>query len=679
MGEVFFRGGGADAFDGHGGFGGEGFDGGEGEEGFVGHDAVGRDALFMSEVFPEGGEEVVEGAVGLAEGDAVDGAGGGCSAHGAVGDVARPAGGGDGGGGLSGHDVVAAAAEGEEGAVASGGGEAACFGEAAEEGCDGVFAEVFEDAVGAEVRHVGDGWALGSTEHLHDFVAAEDGFPCAVAAAAGGPGDAAEGFADGEEGFAFEGGVGGGIGWEADVAPAAGLGVGFAEVVEDPLLAAGVAVGVLGDGFDFGVVACFFFAEVFAVDAEAGGGEVGVADAGAAGCFAGDVVALDGSGMDECGDGGADAHGVFDAEGVGYFVDGGFDGVGVGVAVAAEPGVDVCDGVVAGVGAFEEVFLRAEVGVVEEEFAVGGPAVASGAACFLVVGFDAAGDFVVGDEADVRTVDAHAEGVGGDGDVRLAVDELVLGVFAFGVGESGVVGDGVDAMFFEVAEDGHYFFAGGAVDDACFPFADELVEAEEFFLLGVARSGAEGEVVAGEAADDDGGVAEAEVVEDVFPDLAGGGGGEGDGLGVAELFDDAAEAEVVGAEVVAPLAEAVGFVDGDEADGCFREEAHEGVLREAFGGDVEDSAGLLPEGAQAFAVFFSGEGAVDHGGGDAALFEGIDLVFHEGDEGADDEGEAGPAEGGELVAEGFAAAGGHDGEGVLPGHDCLDDAVLPGA
>ena len=39
-------------------------------------------------------------------------------------------------------------------------------------------------------------------------------------------------------------------------------------------------------------------------------------------------------------------------------------------------------------------------------------AVASGAAGFLVIGFEAAGHLVVDDEADVGLVDAHAERVG---------------------------------------------------------------------------------------------------------------------------------------------------------------------------------------------------------------------------------------------------------------------------
>ena len=56
----------------------------------------------------------------------------------------------------------------------------------------------------------------------------------------------------------------------------------------------------------------------------------------------------------------------------------------------------------------------------------------------------------------------------------------------------------------------------------------------------------------------------------------------------------------------------------------------------------------------------------------AVGLEGVDLVFHQSYEGGDDEGQAGQGDGGELVAEGLAAAGGHDDEGVAAVHDGVD-------
>jgi hypothetical protein len=82
----------------------------------------------------------------------------------------------------------------------------------------------------------------------------------------------------------------------------------------------------------------------------------------------------------------------------------------------------------------------------------------------------------------------------------------------------------------------------------------------------LARDDAVGEVGPVEDADEDLGLAQAELVGDVLADLRGGGRGEGlhaDGGGdLAQL----AQAAVLGAEVVAPLADAVGLVDDEGAE-----------------------------------------------------------------------------------------------------------------
>ena len=69
-----------------------------------------------------------------------------------------------------------------------------------------------------------------------------------------------------------------------------------------------------------------------------------------------------------------------------------------------------------------------------------GLAVATGAADLLVVAFEAPRQRGVDDGADVGLVDAHAEGDGGDDDLELAGEELLLhALAALGV-EARVVG-----------------------------------------------------------------------------------------------------------------------------------------------------------------------------------------------------------------------------------------------
>jgi len=118
------------------------------------------------------------------------------------------------------------------------------------------------------------------------------------------------------------------------------------------------------------------------------------------------------------------------------------------------------------VRAIDEKLLGPRVGVVEQQLTDGGLAIAAGAARFLIVGLHAAGDFIMNHESHVRAVDAHAEGVGGDRDVRLAGDENLLGAGAFLLAHAAMIGDAFDAPAGERFGHGIDFFPRRAIDDA---------------------------------------------------------------------------------------------------------------------------------------------------------------------------------------------------------------------
>ncbi len=151
-----------------------------------------------------------------------------------------------------------------------------------------------------------------------------------------------------------------------------------------------------------------------------------------------------------------------------------------------------------------------------------------------------------------------------------------------------------------------------------------------------------GEVGPVEVANEEFGVFECELMGDVFADLFGGGGGEGVDGAIGENLFEIGELAVFGAEVVAPVADAVGFIDGDGADAGVAEGVVQGgpPTDEAFGGEVEHVEVAIAEVVEDLAAFIGGEGGVELRGGDAEGAEGIDLVFHEGDEGRDDDGGA---------------------------------------
>ena len=86
----------------------------------------------------------------------------------------------------------------------------------------------------------------------------------------------------------------------------------------------------------------------------------------------------------------------------------------------------IADRAVVRVRLVDEALLTLAVGGSVEQGALGRVAVAARAARLLVVGLEAAGHPVVHHVADVRLVDAHAEGVGRDNDRRLAGGETAV-------------------------------------------------------------------------------------------------------------------------------------------------------------------------------------------------------------------------------------------------------------
>jgi hypothetical protein len=120
----------------------------------------------------------------------------------------------------------------------------------------------------------------------------------------------------------------------------------------------------------------------------------------------------------------------------------------------------------------------------------------------------------------------------------------------------------------------------------------------------------------------------------------------------------------------------VGFVDGDESGIPLFKVVEKTGEHEAFGRDVEQFERIVVQAAQAFFGFVGGERRIEAGRENTAGGELIDLIFHQRDERGDDDGEAFAEDGGELEAEGFAAAGGKEREGVAAGEDVADDFVL---
>ena len=181
-----------------------------------------------------------------------------------------------------------------------------------------------------------------------------------------------------------------------------------------------------------------------------------------------------------------------------------------------------------------------------------------------------------------------------------------------------------------------------------------------------------------EPLDDDGGIAHVQALDDVGADRGRGRGREGDDDRVVEDVDDVAEAAIVGPEVVAPLADAVGLVDHEQR----RLGGHQGVERvvagELLGGEEHELEVTLPEARERVGARRVAHGGVDlHRLADVLALESHDLVALEGDERRDDDRGAGSGGGHDLVDGRLAVPGGQDGEHVAPPHRGLGCGPLP--
>ena len=158
-----------------------------------------------------------------------------------------------------------------------------------------------------------------------------------------------------------------------------------------------------------------------------------------------------------------------------------------------------------------------------------------------------------------------------------------------------------------------------------------------------------------------------------------GGSGERDHRSGPQRGQILAEHAVVGAEIVAPLRDAVGFVDGDQGGLALGEHLGKAGDAEALGRDEEELQGAVEVVDAGLARGGAVAAGVDALHGEVALLELGDLIFHEGDQRADDQRGAAARDGGQLVAERLAGAGGHDQQHVAAVDDGLADGFLAGA
>ena len=208
--------------------------------------------------------------------------------------------------------------------------------------------------------------------------------------------------------------------------------------------------------------------------------------------------------------------------------------------------------------------MRAAVGVGVHQDGAAGRAIAAGAADLLVIRFQAARQRGVNHGAHVRFVDPHAEGDGGDHHLDAALEEFLLDALAVLGVEPGMVG-GAGKVAGKFGGHGGGLRARRRIHDG----GAALVLVEQFqgevgALRGRHFDHFDRQIVAAEAVDETRGLIERQLHGDIVLHDGRGGCGERDDRRGAQGRQILAEHAVIGAEIVAPLRNAMRFVDGDE-------------------------------------------------------------------------------------------------------------------
>ncbi len=307
----------------------------------------------------------------------------------------------------------------------------------------------------------------------------------------------------------------------------------------------------------------------------------------------------------------------------------------------------------------DEGFHPVDVRRREEQYTLGGQAVAPGAADFLVVALEVLRKVVVDDEPDVGLVDAHAEGDGGHHDEDVVAHETLLVVVPLSIRQTRVVGADGKPLRRECRAQGIHPFSRRAINDA----GIVGVPAEDLHRLThriVLVYNPDEKILPVEARHEFPRCVEAQRAPDVPAYARGGGRRERDADGVRDAGPHGGELPVLRPKVMAPLGDAVGFVDGQARDRHGIEQGEHLPAKQRFRGDIEELRFPAPNALHVPPIALRRQGAVQKDRRHAEHRESVHLVLHEGDERRNDHGEPRKQEGGDLEAERLAAPRRHD-------------------
>lgn len=153
---------------------------------------------------------------------------------------------------------------------------------------------------------------------------------------------------------------------------------------------------------------------------------------------------------------------------------------------------------------------------------------------------------------------------------------------------------------------------------------------------------------------------------DVSSDTGGRRGCQCNPAGFRMPFPKGRKVEVVLAEGVSPLADAMGLIHRHRSDRHRKAGRSKVGLNEPFRRHEEKATRAVLEGRQRPLDFLRVLARCDGCGADSSPLQTVDLIRHEGHKGADDEADSSAIQSRNLIPDGFPASRGQDGEHIAP-------------
>ena len=171
---------------------------------------------------------------------------------------------------------------------------------------------------------------------------------------------------------------------------------------------------------------------------------------------------------------------------------------------------------------------------------------------------------------------------------------------------------------------------------------------------------------------------EAQPVHDVLGHAPGRRGRERQHRHAGQLFAQLGDAQVGGAEIVAPLRNAVRLVHGQQRHLHPLHPQAESLGDEPLRSHVEELHVAVDAVVERDVDLPGRQARMHRHGGDPPGAQPVDLILHQGDQRRHDDAQPFARQGRHLVRERFSAAGGHQRERIAPGQDRKDDPLLHG-